>query len=195
MNQLGNTPHPASSCYNHRPPGNLLSLRNLILGRCLNIALSLPKLTHSIVSLATSVSGQSVMDNLSHEYALDTALAAVHLFCSCSDATLLRKNSRLAVLVAMTVREAELRLPERECLATSALIMLIKHLQDLRAIGPEAVRQSSMVRAPSCAAWRFPLLMHSRAKELCSRAAVYYSPLAVAWLMDASPSAEACRER
>ena len=126
--------------------GNLTSLRNLILGRCLNTALSLPKLTHSIVSLATSIAGQSTMDNLSHEFPFDTALAAVHLFCASSDAALLRKYSRLAVLVAGALREAEQQLTDRESLATHALVTLLAHLRRVHAAGADGAAQSIAVR-------------------------------------------------
>jgi hypothetical protein len=71
------------------------------------------------------------MDNLAHEFPLDTALAAAHLFCVSSDAAIVRKMNRLAVLVATTFQEAGSRLPAAECLATSALITLLQHLQSL----------------------------------------------------------------
>ena len=141
--------------------GNLLSLRNLILGRCLNIALCLPKLTHPIVALATTSAGQSVMDNLSHEFPYDAALASVHLFCACSDASVLRKHNRLAVLVATALREAEEQRAERECLATSALVMLMSHLRRLHAAGTEAgiANDSSFVRSRRVRCQRAALLL------------------------------------
>lgn len=132
---------------------DLLSLRNLILGRCLNTALALPKLAQPIVSLASSVAGQSIIDNLSHEFPLDTALAAAHLFCACSDASLLRKHNRLAVLAATTLRESGGGALPEECLATSALLMLLQHLQSLPSL--EAAYRSSVVRPPlTCASQR-----------------------------------------
>jgi hypothetical protein len=118
--------------------GNLAALRNLVLGRCLNVALALPKLTHPLVALAASVAGQATLDNLSHDFPFDAALAAAHLFCACSDAALLRKYARLAVLVAAALREAEQRLPDRASLATDALLALLLHLRKLHAIGPDA---------------------------------------------------------
>lgn len=39
-------------------PGSLLSLRNLILGRCVHIALTLPRVAPQVVAMATTVSGQ-----------------------------------------------------------------------------------------------------------------------------------------
>ena len=39
-------------------PGSLLSLRNLILGRCVHIALTLPRVAPQVVAMASTVSGQ-----------------------------------------------------------------------------------------------------------------------------------------
>ena len=93
------------------------------------------------------MAGQSIIDNLSHEFPLDTALAAAHLFCACSDASLLRKHNRLAVLVATLLREAGSGAAPEECLATTALLMLLKRLQSLPSLN--TARRSSVVRSPA----------------------------------------------
>lgn len=160
-------------------PGSLLSLRNLILGRCVHIALTLPRVAPQVVAMASTVSGQvwhfrlveshicqiksscafalkilsvleeclemvhrsvtnsvsfqAVLDNLAAENALDCALAAAHLFTACSDASLLTKQHRLAVLCAAALREAREGLCGNEALAAAAVTAAVKHLRMVHA--------------------------------------------------------------
>ena len=80
-----------------------------------------------------SVSLQAVLDNLAAENALDCALAAAHLFTACSDASLLTKQHRLAVLCAATLREAREGLCGHEALAAAAVTAAVKHLNMVHA--------------------------------------------------------------
>lgn len=75
---------------------------------------------------------QAVLDNLAAENALDCALAAAHLFTACSDASLLTKQHRLAVLCAATLREARDGCTGPEALAAAAVTSAVKHLHMIR---------------------------------------------------------------
>jgi hypothetical protein len=88
------------------------------------------------------------MDNIAHEFPLDTALAAAHLFCASSDVTVLRKMNRLAVLLAAAFREAASALPASEELATNALVALLHHLNSLPT-APLATASSAESRSVS----------------------------------------------
>lgn len=76
---------------------------------------------------------QAVLDNLAAENALDCALAAAHLFTACSDASLLTKQHRLAVLCAATLREAREGPCGDDALAAAAVTAAVKHLHAVHA--------------------------------------------------------------
>jgi hypothetical protein len=76
---------------------------------------------------------QAVLDNLAAENALDCALAAAHLFTACSDASLLTKQHRLAVLCAATLREARDGCTGSDALAAAAVTAAVKHLHMVHA--------------------------------------------------------------
>ena len=116
--------------------GSLSSLRNLVLGRCMDVALSLTNLAPATVALASSVTGQALVDNLSHAYPFDVALSSAHLFCASADASLLRKSRRIAVLAAAMLQEARLRVPLADCVATTALAAVMARLQQAIAAAP-----------------------------------------------------------
>eukprot|EP00892_Ulva_mutabilis_P000234 jgi/Ulvmu1/10210/UM060_0010.1 len=119
-------------------PGSLLSLRNLILGRCVNLALALPRVAPQVVAVSTTAAGQAVLDNLGAEHALDCALAAAHLFVACSDASMLTKQHRLAILAAAALREARDRCSVSAAHSVQAVAATVGHLQSMRAADPDA---------------------------------------------------------
>ena len=105
----------------------------------MNIALHLPQACEDIVSLAMSESGQAVIDNLSHEFKLDAALAAAHLFCICPEPCLLTKHDRLHTLVSATLYESQSDLVNVDSLATQALKGLLNRLHDVDPLTPSSV--------------------------------------------------------
>jgi hypothetical protein len=78
------------------------------------------------------------LDNLAAENVLDCALAAAHLFTACSDASLLTKQHRLAVLCAATLREAREGCCGPEALAAAAVSAAVKHLHLMHATADAA---------------------------------------------------------
>lgn len=132
-------------------PGSLLSLRNLILGRCVNLALALPRVAHQVVAVSTTTAGQAVLDNLGAEHTLDCALAAAHLFVACSDASMLTKQHRLAILAAAALREARERCAASVAHGVQAVAATVRHLEAMHAASPDtptfAPFQSCAVRS------------------------------------------------
>lgn len=119
-------------------PGSLLSLRNLILGRCVNLALALPRVAPQVVAVSTTTAGQAVLDNLGAEHALDCALAAAHLFVACSDASMLTKQHRLAILAAAALREAREHCAHSVAYGVQAVAATVCHLEAMHAVAPDA---------------------------------------------------------
>lgn len=119
-------------------PGSLLSLRNLILGRCVNLALALPRVAPQVVAVSTTTAGQAVLDNLGTEHALDCALAAAHLFVACSDASMLTKQHRLAILAAAALREAREHCTASNAHGVQAVAATVRHLEAMHAAAPDA---------------------------------------------------------
>lgn len=119
-------------------PGSLLSLRNLILGRCVNLALALPRVAPQVVAVSTTTAGQAVLDNLGTDHALDCALAAAHLFVACSDASMLTKQHRLAILAAAALREAREQCTASTAHGVQAVAATVRHLEAMHAAAPEA---------------------------------------------------------
>lgn len=119
-------------------PGSLLSLRNLILGRCVNLALALPHVAPQVVAVSTTTAGQAILDNLGVEHALDSALAAAHLFVACSDASMLTKQHRLAILAAASLREGREHRPATEAHGVEAVAATVRHLEAMHAAAPDA---------------------------------------------------------
>jgi hypothetical protein len=122
---------------------------------------------------------QAVLDNLAAENALDCALAAAHLFTACSDASLLTKQHRLAVLCAAALCEARDGAGRDSALATAAIGVVVRHLRALHACMPDAAG-SGMAGVPT---------------RLLSGMVRLWTPLASAASRARAHAAHACRAR